>query len=111
MIRVMLVAAFAALTFVAEPALALRPHSNGPNTGFGKPGYDPNKMICVSRDVVGSRLQSVRECHTAQQWEEQKAQEQVGLNRQQVNGDAGCNFNGGSDPACGIRNGGKDTPW
>ena len=55
---------------------------NGVQTGFGKPGYNPNKMICVSRDVTGSRLQAVRECHTAQQWEDQKMQEAVGLARQ-----------------------------
>jgi hypothetical protein len=109
--KVVLTAAIAALSLAAAPAQALLPRSNVPNTGFGKPGYDPDKMICVSRGVVGSRLQTVRECHTAQQWQDQKAQEKLGLNRQQVNGDGGCNFNGGSDPTCGVRNGGRDTPW
>ena len=30
------------------------PH-HGVQTGYGKPGYNPDKMICVSRDVTGSR--------------------------------------------------------
>ena len=77
-------------------------------TGFGKPGYNPNKMICVSRDAIGSRLQSVRECHTAQQWHDQQEQEQVGLNRMQYNGDPGCS---GGNPASCHPLGTHDTPW
>jgi hypothetical protein len=77
------------------------PH-HGVQTGYGKPGYNPDKMICVSRDVTGSRLQAVRECHTAQQWEDQKQQEATGLARQQHNGDSG------STP---VPMGGRDTPW
>jgi hypothetical protein len=81
---------------------------HGVQTGFGKPGYNPDKMICVSRDMIGSRLQSVRECHTAQQWEDQKAQEAVGLAAKQHNGDPGCNT--GVGPSCnGV--GVRDTPW
>jgi hypothetical protein len=83
------------------------PH-HGVQTGYGKPGYNPDKMICVSRDVTGSRLQAVRECHTAQQWYDQQQQEQVGLNRQQYNGDPGCN--GGNSPSCHPM-GTHDTPW
>jgi|GEM_PF-1780469 len=85
------------------------PHS-GVQTGYGKPGYNPNKMICVSRDVVGSRLQAVRECHTAQQWEDQKMQETVGLAMKQHNGDPGCNGQGPSVCHPEIH-GGRDTPW
>jgi hypothetical protein len=73
-------------------------------TGYGKPGYNPNKMICVSRSVIGSRLQSVRECHTAQQWYDQQEQEQVGLNRMQYNGDKGCDSRCAGMPP-------RDTPW
>jgi hypothetical protein len=101
----------AALSILATPAAAFRPRSDVPATGYGKPGYDPARMICVSRSVVGSRLQSVRECHTAQQWEDQRAQEVAGLGRQQMNGGAGCNYNNPGDPTCGVRSGGKDTPW
>lgn len=80
------------------------PH-HGVQTGFGKPGYNPDKMICVSRDVTGSRLQSVQECHTAQHWEDQKMQETVGLARQQHNGDSGCN----TANCAGLPK--NDTPW
>jgi hypothetical protein len=62
---------------------------------------DPNREICKSRPVVGSRLQRVRECHTAQQWEEMRAQERQGLLRKQYNGSPGCR---GCDST-------KDTPW
>lgn len=84
----------------------IRSTHHGVQTGFGKAGYDPNKMICVSRDVTGSRLQTERECHTAQQWEDQKLQEQVGLSRKQYNGDPGCNGGGTCNP---LR--ARDTPW
>ncbi|HYD37296.1 MAG TPA: hypothetical protein VEA60_06760 [Allosphingosinicella sp.] len=68
----------------------------------GEPGYDPNREICKSKPVVGSRLKRVRECATAAQWEEMKLQERQGLLRRQTNGDPG----GVPVPA-----GGRDTPW
>ena len=55
-----------------------------------KKPYDPNREICKSKPVLGSRLQRIRECHTAQQWLEMKQQEQWGLRRQQFNGAPGC---------------------
>jgi hypothetical protein len=85
-------------------------HDSTVPTGYGKPGYDPNKMICVSRDVVGSRLQQVRECHTAQQWVDQDQQERTGMLRQQFNGNPGCNRQGPSVCNPGS-SGGRDTPW
>ena len=69
---------------------------------------DPDRQICKSKPVVGSRLKRVRECHTAQEWEELKLQEQVGLMRKQFNGDPGCN--GGGGDSCHPL-GGRDTPW
>jgi hypothetical protein len=47
---------------------------------------DPNREICKSKPVVGSRLKRVRECHSAAEWDDMKLAEQVGLNRQQFNG-------------------------
>jgi hypothetical protein len=61
----------------------------------GEPGYDPNREICKSQPVIGSRLSRVRECHTAQQWEEMKREEQEALRRKQYNGASGCNECGG----------------
>lgn len=69
---------------------------------------DPDRQICKSKPVVGSRLKRVRECHTAQQWEDLKLQEQVGLLRKQFNGDPGCN--GGGGDSCHPL-GARDTPW
>ena len=68
----------------------------------GEPGYDPDRQICKTKPVVGSRLKKVRECATAQQWEDMKLQERTGLMRKQTNGDSG----GAPMPA-----GGRDTPF
>jgi hypothetical protein len=76
----------------------------------GEAGYDPNRQICKSRPVIGSRVARVRECHSAAEWEDLKLQVQVGMMRKQMNGDSGCN----NDPysqQCGVMNGGRDTPW
>ena len=54
-----------------------------------KKAWDPDRQICKSKPVIGSRLQRIRECHTAQQWLEMKQQEQWGLRRQQFNGAPG----------------------
>jgi hypothetical protein len=47
---------------------------------------DPDREICKSRPVVGSRVQRVRECHSAAQWEDLKLAERQGLMRAQHNG-------------------------
>jgi hypothetical protein len=74
-------------------ALAILAAGSGPAAasagGKEKKAYDPNREICKSKPVVGSRLQRIRECHTAQQWLEMKQQEQWGLRRQQFNGAPG----------------------
>ena len=54
-----------------------------------KKEFDPNREVCRSKPAIGSRLQRIRECHTAQQWLEMKQQEQWGLRRQQFNGAPG----------------------
>jgi hypothetical protein len=96
-----MIAQLAIVAALLAPTTIRSSHS-GVQTGYGRPGYNPNKMICVTRDVTGSRLQAVRECHTAQQWEDEKMQETVGLARQQHNGDP-------SDRP--VSMGGRDTPW
>jgi hypothetical protein len=67
---------------------------------------DPNREVCKSRPVIGSRVARVRECHTAQQWEELRWMEREGLMRKQVNGDPGCS----EAVNCNIRAGAKDSP-
>ena len=57
--------------------------------GRKKAKYDPNQMICESRQEIGSRLKRIRVCHTAQEWEDVRTQEKVGLMRKQYNGASG----------------------
>lgn len=80
------------------------------STGKSGKQADPDRMICKSRGVVGSRLKRIRECATAQQWQEMELQERIGLMRKQINGDPGCS--GSSSQSCNpIASGGRDTPW
>ena len=74
-------AALAMLAAGAAPGAAAEKTKKAP---------DPDREICKSKPVIGSRLQRMRECHTAQQWLEMKQQEQWGLRRQQINGASGC---------------------
>ncbi|MEA3065235.1 MAG: hypothetical protein QOJ27_1681 [Sphingomonadales bacterium] len=57
--------------------------------GRARAKYNPNQTICESRDEIGSRLKKIRVCHTAQEWEEVRTQEKVGLMRRQFNGSPG----------------------
>ncbi len=58
--------------------------------GKAKRKYDPDQIICESRQEIGSRLKRIRVCHTAQEWEEVRTQERVGLMRKQFNGASGA---------------------
>jgi hypothetical protein len=68
----------------------------------GDPAWDPDREICKSKPVVGSRLKRVRECATAQQWEDMKLQDWTGLMRRQTNGSPG---------GVPVPGGGRDTPF
>jgi hypothetical protein len=72
-------------------ALAVLAAGSGPGLAADKKKkpFDPNREICKSKPAIGSRLQRIRECHSAQQWQEMKQQEQWGLRRQQFNGAPG----------------------
>jgi hypothetical protein len=74
----------------------------------GQAAEDPDRQICKSKPVVGSRLKRIRECATAEQWAEMELQERMGLMRKQFNGDPGCS--GGHPESCHPM-GGRDTPW
>jgi hypothetical protein len=87
------VAALALLAASAAPGVA------APKKGGA--GYDPDREICKSVPVVGSRLKRVRQCATAAQWEDLRAQERAGLMRKQYNGSPGCR---GCDGA-------RDSAW
>jgi hypothetical protein len=73
----------------------------------GEAAGDPDRQICKSRPVVGSRLKRIRECHSAAEWEDLELQEQIGLRRQQINGDPGC----AEAVGCNARAGMKDSPF
>lgn len=96
--RIVRIAAGVALLIASAAPGAAAP-SNGKSD-------DPNREICKSKPVVGSRLKRIRECHTAQQWEELKLMERMGLMRQQINGAPGC-----PQPPCVMQPGGRDTPF
>jgi len=51
---------------------------------------DPNQIVCVRRDVTGSRLASTKECHTRAEWAERKTtgEEQLELLRAAPNAGA-----------------------
>ena len=71
----------AALALLAAPA---------PGAAMAKKGAakaDPEREICKSRPVIGSRVKRVRECHTAQQWEEMALQDRLMMSTKQFNGD------------------------
>ena len=87
-----------ALLLAASPPGAAAPRKDE--------NYDPNREVCKSVPVVGSRLKRVRECHSAQQWEEMKYMERQGLMRKQFNGNAGCPEAIG----CYLQPGAKDSP-
>ena len=38
------------------------------------PALDPNRKICITEDVIGSRLGGTRICETAAQWERERKQ-------------------------------------
>ena len=86
--RILVIAAGAALLLGAGSAGLAAPKK-------GEPGYDADRQICKSKPVVGSRLKRVRECATAQQWEDMALQERLGLMRKQTNGASG--MGGGMD--------------
>ena len=77
----------AAATLLAADVLAAQ---TAVAAGKPKPKYNPNQMICESRQEIGSRLKRIRVCHTAQEWEDVRTQEKVGLMRKQFNGAAGA---------------------
>jgi hypothetical protein len=83
------------ICIAAALAVLLSGSAPGAAADKGKKDWDPNREICKSKPVIGSRLQRIRECHTAQQWLEMKQQEQWGLRRQQINGAPGCTECGG----------------
>ena len=57
----------------AAPALA-RPQTD-------KKQQDPNRVICRTEDVIGSRLMTKRHCMTAQQWSDLRQETRRSIER------------------------------
>ncbi|HYD37788.1 MAG TPA: hypothetical protein VEA60_09255 [Allosphingosinicella sp.] len=77
------------ITSAGLAAAAMLATQGADAAGRPKKKYDPNQIICESRQDIGSRLKRIRVCHTAQEWEEVRLQEKVGLMRKQYNGASG----------------------
>ena len=45
---------------------------------------DPNKVICRTEEVIGSRLASKRTCMTSQQWEDMRREQRTTVDRIQA---------------------------
>jgi ABC-type sugar transport system substrate-binding protein len=75
-----------AAALAALAALAGLLAGSAPAAAAAERGGDPNRQICKSKPVVGSRLKRIRECHSAAEWDDLKLAEQIGLGRQQYNG-------------------------
>lgn len=61
---------------VAAPAEARKPRDVD--------AKDPNKVICRTEEVIGSRLASKRTCMTAQQWEDMRREQRTTVDRIQA---------------------------
>ena len=73
---------FALAVTAASPALADTPTTDSKATTKAK---DPNRKICEKVEKIGSRLNIVRVCMTAAQWEEQKREHRESAERVQRN--------------------------
>ena len=47
-------------------------------------GLDPNRRVCKGIAATGSRLDKVKVCKTAREWDEQKRVDRAELNRMQT---------------------------
>lgn len=62
--RILMIAA--GLALLGTPAMAQQPQ-NPENAK--KAARDPNRVICKTMDIIGSRLGSKRTCMTASEWQ------------------------------------------
>ena len=49
-----------------------------------KEAKDPNRVICRTEEVIGSRLQTARRCMTSQQWQALRQEERTTIERVQA---------------------------
>lgn len=68
------------LSFVG---LALSAAAAAADPPAGKPPRDPNEVVCERQEVLGSRLNTKRVCMTRAQWQEQRMQDRMDLDKSQ----------------------------
>lgn len=68
------------LSFVG---LALSSAAAAADPPAGKPPRDPNEVVCERQEVLGSRLNTKRVCMTRAQWQEQRMQDRMDLDKSQ----------------------------
>lgn len=57
------------------------------NTSAGAPAKkapDPNEVVCEKEEVIGSRLQTQRVCHTRAEWAELRHQDRQEIEKVQI---------------------------
>jgi hypothetical protein len=69
--------AFSAVMLLAVPAAAQNKDE--------RTASDPNKVICRTEEVMGSRLQTARTCLTKQQWAQRREEERRSVQHIQDN--------------------------
>lgn len=73
----------AALTLVLA-GLALSPAAAAAaDPPAGKAPRDPNEIVCEKQEVLGSRLSTKRVCMTRAQWQDQRMQDRMDLDKSQ----------------------------
>jgi hypothetical protein len=75
---------FAATAFAADDAPPPKTSAAGPHADDGRKKDDPDRIICKSPDVTGSRLPGKKICHTKREWDDisEEARKLMDLNRQ-----------------------------
>ncbi|MDH7639940.1 hypothetical protein [Sphingomonas oryzagri] len=67
--RSFVIAGAACLLTVSAATAQVASTGNGRATAdIGKGSSDPNKVVCITEEVTGSRLGAVKTCHTNAEW-------------------------------------------
>ena len=68
----------------AAPATAAAPQDT-PAAPEHRGRRDPNRVICRSEPILGSRINMQRQCFTAAEWETMRQQNRMSIDRAQTN--------------------------
>lgn len=84
---------FAALALATMSAVPVFAAQDAPPPAAKKPTKDPNRMVCETQEVLGSRLATRRVCMTAAEWADLRARDRQAIDQGQRNAcvrSAGC---------------------